>query len=77
MTITSSPGVLILTSAAVLAFARAAEPTDDELRNKPITTDRGEVGKLLLQWHKEGAAGNVGDWYDIRDDEYSPLNLAP
>src|SRR5271168_5202244 len=71
------PGILILMSSALLAFARA-EPTDDELRKKPITTAGGEMGKLLNQWWKEGtAAGNVGDWYDNRDGEHSPLDLRP
>src|SRR5262245_29956604 len=71
-------GVLILTSSVWLAFARPAEPIDDELSKKPITTDRGEIGKLLAQWWKEGtAAGNVGDWYDNRDGEHSPLDLSP
>jgi hypothetical protein len=69
---------LILMTAALLALAPAAGPTDDELRKKPITTDTGEVGKLLQKWWKEGtAAGNVGDWYDNRDGDHSPLDLAP
>jgi hypothetical protein len=70
--------VLILLSSTLVAFTRAADPTDDDLKKKPITADRGEVGKLLLQWQKEGtAAGNVGDWYDNRDGEHSPLDLSP
>ncbi len=70
--------VLLLVGSALLAFARADEPSDDDLKKKPITTDNGEVGKLLKQWHKEGtAAGNVGDWYDNRDGEHSPLDLRP
>jgi hypothetical protein len=73
-----SLAVLILTSSALLAFGAAAEPTGDELRKKPITTDSSEVGKLLARWWKEGAAaGNVGDWYDNRDGEHSPLDLRP
>src|SRR5205823_317084 len=40
--------------------------------------DSGEVGKLLQKWWQEGtAAGNVGDWYDNRDGEHSPLDLRP
>ena len=71
-------GVLVLTSSTLLAFVRAAEPSDDELRKKPITTDGSEIGKLLQNWWKEGtAAGNVGDWYDNRDGEHSPLDLRP
>ena len=70
--------VLILTTSTFLAFAHAAEPTEDGLRKKPITTDRSELGKLLTQWHKDGtAAGNVGYWYDNRDGEHSPLDLRP
>jgi hypothetical protein len=69
---------LVAASWVCLAFSSAAEPTDDELRKKPITTDAGEVGKLLLRWHAQGtAAGNVGDWYDNRDREHSPLDLRP
>src|SRR5579864_7307525 len=48
-----------------------------ELAAKPITTASGKVGDLLRQWWKEGtAAGNVGDFYDNRDREHSPLNMA-
>jgi hypothetical protein len=71
-------GVLFLVSLVLVVFVHAADPTDDELRKKPITTDGGEVGKLLRAWWKEGtAAGNVGDWYDNRDGDHSPLGLAP
>src|SRR5262245_38367673 len=60
-----------------LAWADPA-PADDELSKEPITTARGEMGDLLRQWHKDGtAAGNVGDWYDNRDGEHSPLDLSP
>ena len=69
---------LIAASSVLLAFGSAAGPSDDELKKKPITTDNGEVGKLLKKWWKEGtAAGNVGDWYDNRDGEHSPLDLRP
>jgi hypothetical protein len=69
---------LVLAGAVLVACARADGPSDDELKKKPITTDRGEVGKLLLQWDKEGtAAGNAGDWYDNRDGDHSPLDLRP
>src|SRR5213593_4827759 len=71
-------GVLVLTSLALLVSARTAEPSDDELRKKPITADNGEIGKLLKKWGGEGtAAGNAGDWYDNRDGEHSPLDLRP
>ncbi len=67
--------LLVLTILALPALAQA-ESADDELRKKPITTDQGEVGKLLKKWWQEGtAAGNVGDWYDNRDGEHSPLDL--
>ncbi len=68
----------IVVGCVLLTCACAAEPSDAELRKKPITTDAGEVGKLLQKWWKEGtAAGNVGDWYDNRDGEHSPLDLRP
>jgi hypothetical protein len=71
-------GVLVLTSLALVASARADGPTADELSKRPITTDRGEIGKLLTAWWKGGtAAGNAGDWYDNRDGEHSPLDLRP
>src|SRR3954471_14489386 len=67
-------GVLILASTALLA----AEPAADDLRKRPITTDNGEVGKLLKKWYAEGAAaGNAGDFYDNRDGDHSPLDLRP
>lgn len=70
--------VLTLTASVLAAFTRGDEPTESDLKKKPITTDTGEVGKLLSRWHKEGtAAGNVGDWYDNRDGEHSPLDLRP
>jgi hypothetical protein len=45
---------------------------------KPIAVGGGQVGDLLRQWWKEGAAaGNVGDWYDNRDGSHSDLDLGP
>lgn len=45
------------------------------VRERAITTDGGEVGKLLKKWHAEGtAAGNTGDFYDNRDRDHSALN---
>jgi hypothetical protein len=45
------------------------------VRERAITTDGGEVGKLLKKWYAEGtAAGNTGDFYDNRDRDHSPLN---
>ena len=58
------------------ARGQTLEPVDaDALRQKPITTAGGPVGDLLKQWWKEGsAAGNIGDYYDNRDGDHSPLN---
>lgn len=55
---------------------QSLEPIDAAiLRQKPITTVGGPVGALLKQWWQEGtAAGNVGDYYDNRDGDHSPLN---
>jgi hypothetical protein len=71
-------GVLILASALCPTFARAADPTDEEMRHKPITSQRGELGDLLRKWYVAGtAAGNVGDWYDNRDGGHSELDRSP
>ncbi|MFO0879823.1 MAG: hypothetical protein U0840_20955 [Gemmataceae bacterium] len=59
-----------------ISLVHGEEPTPDTLKKKPITTHPGEIGKLLRQWYADGsAAGNVGDWYDNRDGDHSPLNL--
>lgn len=43
----------------------------------PITTDRGEIGRLLRGWYAGGtAAGNTGDFYDNRDRGHSRLNTS-
>ena len=63
--------VLLLSSSSLLAFAAAPTPADPS--KKPIAVG-GKVGDLLRQWY---AAGNVGDWYDNRDGEHSPLDLSP
>lgn len=69
--------VLALSGSALLVVARGDDPSDDELKKKPITTAGGGLGDLLRKWHKDGtAAGNVGDWYDNRDREHSPLAMA-
>jgi hypothetical protein len=71
-------GSLILGSSLLLATTPADGNADEELKKKPITSDSGEVGKLLQKWWQEGtAAGNVGDWYDNRDGDHSPLDLRP
>jgi len=44
---------------------------------REVTTDRGEVGRLLRKWYADGtAAGNTGDFYDNRDRGHSRLNAA-
>jgi hypothetical protein len=65
--------------AAPPALSQVIEPRPaEELRKLPIALGDGEVVKLLQKWWREGtAAGNVGDWYDNRDGEHSPLDLAP
>ena len=70
--------LIILATSLALAASLRADPPADKLRQKPITTESGKVGELLKQWWKEGtAAGNAGDYYDNRDGDHSPLNLAP
>jgi hypothetical protein len=70
--------VLVLTTSIVAAFSRAAAPPAKGPSKKPITTDGGEIGKLLKKWYAEGtAAGNVGDFYDNRDGEHSSLDMRP
>jgi len=48
------------------------------VRPRAISADKGPIGKLLLDWHKDGtAAGNTGDFFDNRDRDHSPLKLDP
>ncbi|MCE9530532.1 MAG: hypothetical protein K8T89_05285 [Planctomycetes bacterium] len=78
-----SCGVLVLFVGISWFTVVAAEPTAEEaklaeLRKKPITMTKGELGDLLTKWWKEGtAAGNVGDFYDNRDGAHSDLNTQP
>src|SRR6516164_2795280 len=70
----------LLSLCAACSCLTSAESGDKtkppDLAAKPITTAGGKVGDLLRQWWKEGtAAGNVGDFYDNRDREHSPLNM--
>jgi hypothetical protein len=76
--------VLITPTLLLASFQepRATEPgppkSVEELRQLPIAVGNGEIVKLLQSWQKDGtAAGNVGDWYDNRDGEHSPLDLKP
>jgi hypothetical protein len=70
-------GFALLTGWAVEA-ASEPPPSTNRPAAKPITTDRGEIGKLLRQWEAEGsAAGNTNDWYDNRDGGHSLLEVAP
>lgn len=56
----------------------AQSPDLAKLKQKPIAVGGGKVGDLLRQWWKEEtAAGNAGDFYDNRDGDHSPMNLAP
>src|SRR4051794_23227918 len=77
--ITIGAACLLALAQVLLAVQSVIAPPDlDKLREKPITTTPGKVGELLRQWWKEGtAAGNAGDFYDNRDKDHSPLNLAP
>src|SRR6516225_466331 len=67
----------VLVSCCGVVSAQTGDKTKlSDLAAKPITTASGKVGDLLRQWWKEGtAAGNVGDFYDNRDREHSPLNM--
>jgi hypothetical protein len=72
----------LLVPAIPLLLAAAPPPRlgldPAELRKRPISTARGQVGDLLRAWWREGtAAGNVGDWYDNRDRGHSDLFTAP
>ena len=64
-------------SIGAIARGQTLEPADpDVLRQKPITTIKSPAGDLLRQWWKDGsAAGNIGDYYDNRDGDHSPLSL--
>jgi hypothetical protein len=49
-----------------------------KIRPRTICTTPGPIGDLLRKWYAAGtAAGNTGDYYDNRDRDHSPLNLAP
>ena len=70
--------VLLLLGPVGLALCGFCVAEGDSLKDRPIGVGGGEVGDLLRQWWRdEGAAGNVGDWYDNRDGEHSPLDLRP
>jgi hypothetical protein len=64
--------LLVLLFLVVSGLASLAADTE-----RSISTAKGEVGDLLRKWYAEGsAAGNVGDFYDNRDRDHSPLNKA-
>ncbi len=67
---------LALALHASKSCGQSLEPLDAaRLRQKPITTVSGPVGALLKEWwHESTAAGNIGDYYDNRDGDHSPLN---
>jgi hypothetical protein len=63
---------MIRTLLALALLVPSLRAADDA----PITTDKGEIGKLLRLWAvQKSAAGNGGDWYDNRDGEHSPLDI--
>jgi hypothetical protein len=52
------------------------EQSLEDLKLKPVTLIKGEVGDILRQWYAKGtAAGNVGDYYDNRDNGHSHLKM--
>src|SRR5262249_52684332 len=56
--------------------ARAEARFHVQITEPPITADGGPAGQLLKKWQAEGtAAGNIGDFYDNRDRDHSPLHL--
>ena len=76
------PGRLLLYFFLMAATASGAVAQEiksrppEELRKLPVAIGDSEVVKLLQTWWREGtAAGNVGDWYDNRDGDHSPLDL--
>jgi hypothetical protein len=75
----SQAGKYTLAVSAVDADGRAAAATLTlTVQEQAISALKGPVGDLLRQWHADGtAAGNTGDFYDNRDGDHSPLNLAP
>jgi hypothetical protein len=63
---------------AIATLTAATDPTDDDLRKLPIAVGNGPVPEQLRIWYKDGtAAGNVGDWYDNRDEGHSDLDMKP
>src|SRR5262249_50982720 len=71
--------IVIVMAAGPELGVHADPPLDlQKLRQMLVAAASGKVGELLRQWWKEGtAAGNAGDYYDNRDGDHSPLNLAP
>jgi hypothetical protein len=71
--------LLFCVNASVSAGEAAGQPDDPQIA-KPKTPPAGhrwEECKLVNQWWTEGTgAGNVGDWYDNRDGDHSPLRVA-
>jgi hypothetical protein len=74
--ILTASSLFCLLATARLADAQTLEPVDaDALRRKPVTTIGGPAADLVKRWWQEGsAAGNIGDYYDNRDGDHSPLN---
>lgn len=58
--------------------AKETPKKDPNPADLPITTVPGPAGDLLRGWWKDKtAAGNVGDWYDNRDEAHSLLDTKP
>jgi hypothetical protein len=67
---------LLFWTALPLAGQEIRSRPEAELRKEPIALGGGEVVTLLARWWRQGtAAGNIGDWYDNRDSEHSPLDI--
>jgi hypothetical protein len=66
-----------MSAGATPLWAQTLDSIDvEKLRQKPVTTLTCTAADLLKQWWSDGAAaGNVGDYYDNRDGDHSPLNL--
>ena len=73
-------GWVILAATAALTVGQAGVAlavAPAAARVPPVTTDTGEVGKILRFWYGRGsAAGNSGDYYDNRDRGHSMLRMS-
>ena len=68
------PSVVIAALCAVALGAWALQAQAPA--KQPVTTMPGPAGDQLRLWAQQGtAAGNVGDYYDNRDGDHSPLDM--